>query len=89
LTIKIKTQGLGQGNKASPTGWCIISIAILQALGAKGHKAHFLAPLSQVWQSLLVILYVNDTNLLHLNMNTDASVQEFHATLQCAIKNWG
>jgi hypothetical protein len=57
--------------------------------GAKGHGAHFLAPLSQVWHSLSAILYVDDTNLLHLNMNTDESVQEVHAALQCAIENWG
>ena len=46
LTIEVKTQGLGQGNDASPTGWCVISIMILQAHGAKGHGAHFIAPLS-------------------------------------------
>jgi hypothetical protein len=32
LTIEVKTQGLGQGNGASPAGWCIISIIILRAL---------------------------------------------------------
>jgi hypothetical protein len=89
LTIEIKTQGLGQGNGASPAGWCIISIAILQAHEAKRHGAHFLAPLSQVQQSLLAILYVGDTNLLHLNMNMDESVQKVHAALQRAIQNWG
>jgi hypothetical protein len=88
LTIKIKMQGLEQVNRASPAGWCIISIAILQAHGVKGHGAHFLARLSQVWQSLLAILYVNDTNLLHLNMNTDESVHKVRAALQRAIKNW-
>jgi hypothetical protein len=47
-SIKIKTQSLGQGNRASPTGWCVISITILWVHGAKGHGAHFLAPMSQV-----------------------------------------
>ncbi len=47
-TIKIKTQGLGQGNGASPTGWCAISITILWVHGAKGQGAHFIAPMSQV-----------------------------------------
>jgi hypothetical protein len=64
LTIEIKMQGLRQGNRASPAGWCVISIAIMQAHGTKGHRAHFVAPLSQVWQSLLAIVYVNDTDLL-------------------------
>jgi hypothetical protein len=48
LTIKVKTQGLGQGNGASLAGWCIISIAILWVHGAKGHGAHFIAPTSYV-----------------------------------------
>jgi hypothetical protein len=28
-TVEIKMQGLGQGNGASPAGWCVISIMIL------------------------------------------------------------
>jgi hypothetical protein len=55
LTIEIKPQDLGQGNGASPAGWCVITIAILWAHGAKEHRAHFLAPLSQIQQSLLAI----------------------------------
>jgi hypothetical protein len=52
LSIKIKTQGLGQGNGASLAGWCVISIMILRAHGAKGHGAQFIAPMSQVRRSL-------------------------------------
>jgi hypothetical protein len=37
--IEVKTQGLGQGNRASPAGWCVISIMILRAHGKKGHGA--------------------------------------------------
>jgi hypothetical protein len=47
-TVEIKTQGLGQGNGASPVGWCVISIMILRAHRAKGHSAQFLAPISHV-----------------------------------------
>jgi hypothetical protein len=47
-TIEVKTQGLGQGNGASLAGWCIISIMILWAHGAKGHGAHFIAPMSHI-----------------------------------------
>jgi hypothetical protein len=89
FTIKIKMQGLGQGNGASLAGWCAISIKILRAHGAKGHGAHFIAPMSQVQNSLSTILYVNDTDLLHLNMDTNESIQEVHIALECAIENWG
>jgi hypothetical protein len=89
LTIEVKTQGLCQGNGASPAGWCIISIMILWTHGAKGHGAHFIAPMSHVRSSLSAILYLDDTDLLHLNMDGDKRIFKTHATLQCAIKNWG
>jgi hypothetical protein len=62
---------------------------ILQAHGAKGHGAHFTAPTSHVRSSLSAILYVNDTDLLHLNMDGDKTIFKTHAALQCTIKNWG
>jgi hypothetical protein len=34
-------------------------------------------------------LYVDDADLLHLNMDTNESVQEVHIALQQAIENWG
>ncbi len=80
--VEIETQGLGQGNGVSPAGWCVISIMILQAHGAKGHGVQFLAPISHVRQSLLAILYVEDTDLLHLNMECNKLVQDVHVALQ-------
>jgi hypothetical protein len=88
-TIEVKTQGLGQGNGASPAGWCVISIMILRAHGAKGHRAHFIVPMSHVLSSLSAILYVDDTDLLHLNMDGNKTIFETHAALQHTIKNWG
>ncbi len=89
LTIEVKLQRIGQENGASLARWCIISIMILWAHGAKGHGAHFIAPMSHVHSSLSAILYVNDTDLLHLNMDDNKNIFETHATLQTAIKNWG
>ncbi len=37
--MSIKTQGLTQGNWASPARWAVISICILGAHGKKGHGA--------------------------------------------------
>jgi hypothetical protein len=62
---------------------------ILWAHGAKGHGAHFIVPMSHVHSSLSAILYFDDTDLLHLNMDDDKTIFETHAALQCTIKNWG
>jgi hypothetical protein len=42
-----------------------------------------------VRSSQSAILYVDDTNLLHLNMDGDETVFKTHAALQRTIKNWG
>jgi hypothetical protein len=86
-TIEIKTQGLGQGNGASLAGWCVISIMILRAHGKNGHGARFVAPMSLVKWSLSAILYVDDTDLLHLNMERNESVWEVRWSLQQSIDN--
>jgi hypothetical protein len=88
-SIEIKTQGLGQGNRASSAGWCVISIVILWVHGAKGHRAQLIAPMSLVRCRLLVILYVDDTDLLHINMDAEELIVEVHTAIQQAIKNWG
>jgi hypothetical protein len=88
-TIEVKMQGLGQGNGASPAGWCAISIMILRAHGKKGHGARFIAPMLHVKRSLSAILYVDDTDLLYLNMEQDELVWEVHWSLQQSINNWG
>ena len=62
---------------------------ILWAHEAKGHGAHFNAPMFHVHSSLSAILYIDDTDLLHLNMDSDKTISNTHATLQRAIKNWG
>jgi hypothetical protein len=88
-TIEIKTQGLGQDNGASPAGWCVISIMILRAHGKNSHGAQFVALMSLVKRSLSAILYVDDTDLLHLNMERNESVWEVCRSLQQSINNWG
>jgi hypothetical protein len=85
-TIKVKTQGLGQGNDASLVGWYIISILILPVHGAKSHRAHFIAPMSQVQSSLSAILYLDNTDLLHLNMEGEMRQYPKHM-LHCNVQS--
>ena len=67
-TIEVKTQVLCQGNGAAPAVWCVISITILRCHKRKGYGAKFLAPISLVKSDLEEILFVDDTDLLHLIM---------------------
>ncbi len=45
--------------------------------------------MSLVHCSLLAILYVDDTDLIHINMDMEESIAEVHTAIQRAIKNWG
>ena len=74
-TMHIKTQGLCQGNGASPAGWCVISITILRAHGKKGHGAKFMAPISLIKSRLSAILFVDDTDLIHINMEREEELE--------------
>ena len=73
-TIEVKFQGLYQGNGASPTGWSVISITIINAHKRKGHGGHLICPISIREGHLAAILLVDDTDLIHINMNQDQSV---------------
>ncbi len=87
--ICIKTQGLTQGNGASLAGWAVISIVILNAHGKKEHGAKFVCPITRLTSHLSAILYVDDTDLLHINLEEDESVATVHESIQASIVNWG
>jgi hypothetical protein len=67
----------------------VIGIVILRARGAKGHGAQFIAPMSLIQCSLLAILYVDNTDLLHINMDAEELIDKVHTAIQSAIANWG
>jgi len=88
-SICIKTQELTQGNSASPAGWAVISIIMLNAHGKKGHGAKFVCPITKLTSHLSAILYVDDTDLLHINLEQDESVATVHESIQVSVANWG
>ena len=67
----------------------MISVTIPKANKEKGHGAKFVCPILNLAGSLAAILFVNDTDILHINLNTDQSVEEAHMVLQESIYNWG
>jgi hypothetical protein len=88
-TIEVKYQGLCQGNGAAPAGWAVISITIIGAHKRKGHGGYFVCPISRLEGHLAAILFVDDTDLIHIRMDRNESVVEAHAALQSSITNWG
>jgi hypothetical protein len=73
--IEIKYQGLRQGNGAAPAGWAAISITILSAHKKKGpHSATFMCPITNKVVKLAAILYVDDCDLIHIDMTGDDDV---------------
>ena len=88
-SLSITTQGLCQGNGASPAGWAVVSICIINAHKKKGHGAHFACPISKQGSHIAGIIYVDDTDLIHFRMDEDQDVMETFYHMQEAITNWG
>jgi hypothetical protein len=63
--FKIKTQGLCQGNRASPAGWAVVSICIINAHKKRGHGAHFICPITQPRSHITGVIHVSNTDLIH------------------------
>ena len=87
--IEIKFQGMCQGSGAAPAGWCAVSIVILRAHERKGHGATFVCPVSNESIKLAAIMFVDDTDLIHINLAAEEDVDDVHLAMQESIKNWG
>jgi hypothetical protein len=85
----IKTQGMCQGNNTAPAGWTVDSIAIIQAHKWKGHGVHLWCLITNKTIYLAGTLFVDDTNLEHLDLNKMELIRESHKALQDSILNWG
>ena len=67
-SIKLKFQGLCQGNGAAPAGWTVITITMIRAHKKKGYGAKFVCPLTLRKKDVAAILFVDDTDLLHFDI---------------------
>ena len=72
-SIEVKFQGLCQGNGAAPAGWAVISITIILAHTRKDHGGYFVYPISKLMGKLAAIIFVDDTDLLHIRMDKNES----------------
>jgi hypothetical protein len=87
--FKIKTQGLCQGNGASPAGWAVVSICLIKAHKKKGHGGHFLCPITKLKSHFAGVIYADDMDLIHFRMDRYEDTTDSFLGLQEAIVNWG
>ncbi|KAL9190098.1 hypothetical protein ACHAXT_007309 [Thalassiosira profunda] len=87
--VHVKTQGGCQGNGAAPAEWAVITIVILDSHKREGHGATFRCPITKFSHHLSAVIFVDDTDLLHVNLERDESVVEVHQKLQSSINSWG
>ncbi len=55
----------------------------------KGHGAHLTAKMSETTGHLVGGLFVDDTDLIHLDMQTIKTTMKAHTNLQELVINWG
>ena len=87
--IEVKYQDQCQGNGAAPVGWAVISITVVRTHKRKGHGATFLCPISKVKFLLAAVLFVDDCDLIHIDMVNDESSLETFDEMQTSVKRWG
>ena len=87
--LDIKIQGMCQGNGAAPVGWAVVSIEILNKHKKKGHGSQILCPILLIRSNLAVVLYVDDTDVIHLKMERQENVVAALRGLQESITSWG
>jgi hypothetical protein len=67
----------------------VISICIIGAHGKKDHSAKFYCPITNLKHHLSTILYIDDTDLLHIDLSKDKTVDEVHRAIQESVNSWG
>jgi hypothetical protein len=84
----IKTQGMCQGNGAASAAWTVMSITIINAHEKKGHGVRVTTPISKLDLHLAGSLFVDDTDLMHLDTHKSKTALEAMEALQDAVTNW-
>jgi hypothetical protein len=79
--------GLTQGSGASPAAWTAISTVMLSAYKSKGHGAWFISAWSGICLSIAALLYVDDTDLLHMTSG-QLSDKDFFARVEEGTTYW-
>jgi hypothetical protein len=84
----IKPQGMCQGNGASPVAaWAVAMIPIMiRAHRKKDHGAFLISPISGLKCQLIGGLFVDDTDLIHVDMREQEALYSAHERFKKRFK---
>lgn len=80
--------GLIQGSRVAPGAWSEISTVIITAYKTSGHGAVFEAAWSGLVLVIAALLYVDDTDLLHMSKNLLTTDKDFVCSVKSATSYW-
>ena len=82
-------QGLLQGNGASPATWVIISAPLIEMMREAQNGGFFKEPISNICHHIVGYAFVDDTDLIELEMDNDTrTLEEAVEAMQEAIHRW-
>jgi hypothetical protein len=67
----------------------VTSIPTIATHKRKGHGAHFIVPVLEITGHIVEGLFVDDMDLVHVNMQVMETILEAHSWLQESVINWG
>ncbi len=85
----IKTHGMCKGNGAASAAWTVTSITIINAHKKKEHGVRIMTPISKINMHLAGLLFVDNTDLIHLHTRKTETALEAMSALQDTVTNWG
>jgi hypothetical protein len=81
-------QGICQGNGGGPAMWLAMSAVLVLLLHQNGHVANIRSAISLAILTLAGLLFVDDTDLLVIAEDPDATVPSVVADMQEAVNTW-
>ena len=80
---------LAQGNGAAPPGFLAVSTLMIDAYKRLGHGTEFVSAWTGDAFYLAAVLYVDDSDLLHMSLVESPEDSEFLEQVQRATFDWG